>query len=162
MKVPTLNIAGWWDQEDFYGPIKIYETLEKHDTKHLNYLVVGPWNHGGWSAPSGESLGEIDFGTPTSADFRKNIEAPWFAYWLKGKGTFEARPRRRRSRAARTNGGRTTAGRRGRASRSEALLRGPITRCRRPRRPTPVGGTRLVRVGPGQSGAVSQRPILPT
>ena len=88
--VPTLNVAGWWDQEDFYGPIKIYETLEKHDTKNLNYLVVGPWNHGGWNSPSGEKLGAIDFGTPASEDFRKNIEAPWFAYWLKGKGTFKA------------------------------------------------------------------------
>lgn len=88
--VPTLNVAGWWDQEDFYGPIKIYEALEKHDTKNLNYLVVGPWNHGGWNSPSGEKLGEIDFGTPASEDFRKNIEAPWFAYWLKGKGTFKA------------------------------------------------------------------------
>ena len=88
--VPTLNVAGWWDQEDFYGPIKIYETLEKHDTKDLNYLVVGPWNHGGWNSPSGEKLGAIDFGTPASEDFRKNIEAPWFAYWLKGKGTFKA------------------------------------------------------------------------
>jgi len=27
--VPMLNVAGWWDQEDFYGPIKIYELLEK-------------------------------------------------------------------------------------------------------------------------------------
>ena len=32
MTVPTLNVAGWWDQEDFYGPIKIYELLEKHDS----------------------------------------------------------------------------------------------------------------------------------
>jgi hypothetical protein len=22
--VPTLNVAGWWDQEDFYGPVTIY------------------------------------------------------------------------------------------------------------------------------------------
>src|SRR5208282_3158730 len=29
--VPNLNVAGWWDQEDFYGPQKIYEALEKHD-----------------------------------------------------------------------------------------------------------------------------------
>jgi len=87
--VPTLNVAGWWDQEDFYGPIEIYEALEKHDTRHLNYLVVGPWNHGGWNSPSGEQLGSIDFGTPASEDFRKNIEAPWFAYWLKGKGTLK-------------------------------------------------------------------------
>ena len=87
--VPTLNIAGWWDQEDFFGPIKIYETLEPHDTKHLNYLVVGPWNHGGWNGKTGESLGAINFGSPTSADFRKNIEAPWFAYWLHNKGTLK-------------------------------------------------------------------------
>ncbi len=25
--------AGWWDQEDFYGPITIYDALEKHDTR---------------------------------------------------------------------------------------------------------------------------------
>ena len=22
VKVPTLNVAGWWDQEDFYGPLR--------------------------------------------------------------------------------------------------------------------------------------------
>ena len=85
--VPSLTVSGWWDQEDFYGAIKIYETLEQHDTKHLNYLAVGPWNHGGWSGKTGESLGAIDFGSPTAAYFRKNIEAPWFAYWLHNKGT---------------------------------------------------------------------------
>ncbi|MEO5814335.1 MAG: CocE/NonD family hydrolase [Gemmatimonadaceae bacterium] len=88
VNVPMLNVGGWWDQEDFYGPIKIYETLEPHDTKHLNYLVVGPWNHGGWnSATGGQKLGNVDFGSATSAYFRKNIQAPWFAYWLKDKGT---------------------------------------------------------------------------
>ena len=28
-RVPTLNVAGWWDQEDFFGPVKIYSLLEK-------------------------------------------------------------------------------------------------------------------------------------
>ena len=84
--VPTLSVAGWWDQEDFYGPVTIYRMLEKYDTKHLNYLVVGPWNHGGWSGASGQTLGNIDFGTPASLDFRRSILAPWFAYWLKGIG----------------------------------------------------------------------------
>ena len=85
--VPTLSVAGWWDQEDFYGPITIYRLLERYDTKHLNYLVVGPWNHGGWSGPSGQKLGVLDFGTPTSAEYRRAIQAAWFAYWLKGIGT---------------------------------------------------------------------------
>jgi putative CocE/NonD family hydrolase len=87
--VPTLSVAGWWDQEDFFGPIKIYEELEKHDTKHLNYLVVGPWNHGGWNATTGQKLGPIDFGSPTSAYYRKNIQAAWFNYWLYGKGKLD-------------------------------------------------------------------------
>jgi putative CocE/NonD family hydrolase len=84
--VPNLNVAGWWDQEDFYGPTATYERLEKSDTKNLNYLVAGPWNHGGWGHSSGASLGEIPFGSDTGAYFRQNIEAPWFAFWLKDKG----------------------------------------------------------------------------
>lgn len=84
--VPTLNVAGWWDQEDFYGPIKIYELLERHDTRDENFLVVGPWNHGGWSRGAGRTLGRIDFGSDTAAHYRRNILAPFFAHYLRNKG----------------------------------------------------------------------------
>jgi len=84
--VPSLNVAGWWDQEDFYGPQKIYETLEKQDSRHWNYFVAGPWNHGGWAAGAGSALGRIQFGSETSKYFRERIQAAWFAYWLKDKG----------------------------------------------------------------------------
>jgi putative CocE/NonD family hydrolase len=87
--VPTLSVAGWWDQEDFYGPITIYELLEKYDTHNQNFLVVGPWNHGGWSSATWQRFGPMDFGVPISAEYRKTILAPWFAYWLKGKGKLE-------------------------------------------------------------------------
>ncbi|MFN7992814.1 MAG: CocE/NonD family hydrolase [Bryobacteraceae bacterium] len=86
-KVPNLNVAGWWDQEDFYGPAKIYELFEKDDPQHLNYFVAGPWNHGGWAGTNGSKLGEISFDSNTSKYFGTDIEAPWFAYWLKDKGT---------------------------------------------------------------------------
>ena len=85
--VPNLNVAGWWDQEDFYGPMRTYENLEQSDPKHLNYVVVGPWNHGGWAHGPGDSLGEIPFGSNTGQYFRQEVEAPWFAYWLHDKGT---------------------------------------------------------------------------
>jgi putative CocE/NonD family hydrolase len=85
--VPNLNVAGWWDQEDFYGPMATYARLEKSDSKHLNYLVAGPWNHGGWGGGPGKSLGEIPFGSDTSVYFRQKIEVPWFEYWLKDKGS---------------------------------------------------------------------------
>jgi putative CocE/NonD family hydrolase len=84
-KVPTLNVAGWWDQEDFYGPLKIYDTWEKHDPSGLNTLVVGPWNHGGWSRGIGDRLGPIKFDQPTAWQFREKIEVPFFAHFLKDK-----------------------------------------------------------------------------
>ncbi len=85
--VPDLNVAGWWDQEDFYGPMTTYARLEKSDSKNLNFLVVGPWNHGGWAHGPGSSLGGVPFHSDTGTYFRQRIEAPWFAYWLKDKGS---------------------------------------------------------------------------
>jgi putative CocE/NonD family hydrolase len=87
--VPTLNVAGWWDQEDFYGPIKIYELLERHDKANQNFLVVGPWNHGGWSRGEGRKLGKIDFGSATAEHYRRKILVPFLTHYLKGKGSHE-------------------------------------------------------------------------
>ncbi|NQX43295.1 hypothetical protein SAMN05421820_11659 [Pedobacter steynii] len=84
--VQVMNVAGWWDQEDFYGPLKIYETLEKKGAGNKNTIVIGPWNHGQWAYWAGDQLGNIKFGSPTSDKFRTEIQAPWFAYYLKGKG----------------------------------------------------------------------------
>ncbi|MFT3825038.1 MAG: CocE/NonD family hydrolase [Chitinophagaceae bacterium] len=85
-RVHIMHVAGWWDQEDFYGPLKAYELLEKQDKRNNNYLVVGPWNHGGWSRGQGDKLGNISFDSATGPYFRKDIQARWFAYYLKGKG----------------------------------------------------------------------------
>jgi putative CocE/NonD family hydrolase len=85
--VPTLHVVGWFDQEDFYGPMKVYTALEKNDVKKNNFIVVGPWNHGGWRGGDGDKLGNIDFKNATGKYFREKIEAPWFAYHLKGKGS---------------------------------------------------------------------------
>ncbi len=83
--VPNLHVAGYWDQEDFYGPLKAYEVLEKKDTRNQNYIVIGPWNHGGWGRAKGDKLGNIKFDAPTGEQFRRQIQAPWFAFHLKGR-----------------------------------------------------------------------------
>jgi putative CocE/NonD family hydrolase len=93
LTIPTLSVAGWWDQEDFYGATTIYAELEKKDPDHLNYFAAGPWNHGGWDFTHGTKLGDIDFGSDTSKYFRAKIEAPWFAYWLKDKGSLSSQIR---------------------------------------------------------------------
>ncbi|MEJ1964978.1 MAG: CocE/NonD family hydrolase [Gammaproteobacteria bacterium] len=84
--VPTLSVGGWFDQEDGYGPLKVFETLEAHDGRGINHLVVGPWNHGGWMRTDGRSLGAVDFGSATAEYFRSDILVPWFAYYLKDRG----------------------------------------------------------------------------
>jgi putative CocE/NonD family hydrolase len=84
--VPIIHVAGWWDQEDFYGPVKAYEVLEKTDNNHVNHLVAGPWNHGGWNRLTGDKMLNIDFASPVSQYFRSDILHPWFGYYLKDKG----------------------------------------------------------------------------
>ena len=83
--IPNLHVAGYWDQEDFYGPLKAYEVLEKQDHNNKNFIVIGPWNHGGWARGNQDALGNIRFGVPTAQQFRQQIQATWFAFHLKGK-----------------------------------------------------------------------------
>lgn len=88
VEVPTLEVGGWWDQEDMWGTQAEYAALEPHDAKHEVFLVLGPWNHGGWGGP-GRSLGVVNFGQPTGDEYRKTIEAPFFEKYLKGRAGFE-------------------------------------------------------------------------
>ncbi len=88
VKLPILHVAGWWDQEDFYGPQKIYELMERHDTEQRNYFVAGPWNHGGWNG-NGTSLASINFGSDTALHYRETIFQPWFDHWLRGEGAWK-------------------------------------------------------------------------
>lgn len=86
--VPTLEVGGWWDQEDMWGPQEEYKALEKHNEPgsktHRVYLAIGPWYHGQWVQTT-RHLGALDFGSATGDYFREHIEAPFFAYYLKGQ-----------------------------------------------------------------------------
>jgi putative CocE/NonD family hydrolase len=84
--VPTLNVAGYWDQEDPWGSWKIWEKQRANDPNKLALMVAGPWAHGTWQSPA-NSLGRIPFGVDSGTQFVEQIEAPFFAYWLHGTGT---------------------------------------------------------------------------
>ena len=86
--VPTLEVGGYWDQEDMWGPQEQYAVLKPHDTKHEVFMVLGPWNHGEWVRTT-RHLGVVDFGSATGDWFRKEIQAPFFAYYLKGQPGFD-------------------------------------------------------------------------
>ena len=81
---PILNVAGWFDAEDFFGPMSIYQTIERETPGNQSTLVVGPWRHGGWGADGGDSLGDIRFGSKTSEYYQANVEYPFFQHHLKG------------------------------------------------------------------------------
>ncbi len=91
VSVPTLHVAGWFDQEDFYGPLKTYELLEQHDKNDQNFLVVGPWNHGGWQAGPGNKLGKITFDSATGKHFRAKVQAAVLCPLSQGQGRETAR-----------------------------------------------------------------------
>ncbi|MFZ0742777.1 MAG: CocE/NonD family hydrolase [Terracidiphilus sp.] len=80
--VPTLTVGGYYDQEDMYGPQEEYAKLEPHDANHENFLVLGPWRHGYWSSSS-RHLGNVNYGEPIGKEFRTQIEAKFFAHYLK-------------------------------------------------------------------------------
>ena len=83
--VPTLNVAGYWDQEDPWGSWQIYYKQAQNDPDHLALMVAGPWAHGTWRSPASE-LGRIPFGVESGTQFQEQVEAPFFAYWLHGTG----------------------------------------------------------------------------
>jgi putative CocE/NonD family hydrolase len=85
--VPNLNVAGFWDQEDPWGPWQIFRHAEENDPQHTNFMVAGPWYHGEWWSPKGDGIGIIPFGGhETAREFRENIEAPFFRYYLHDQG----------------------------------------------------------------------------
>jgi len=85
--VPNLNVAGFWDQEDPWGPWQIFRHAAEHDPDHTNLMVAGPWFHGEWQSAKGDSIGLIWFGGhETAREFRETIEAPFFRYYLHGTG----------------------------------------------------------------------------
>jgi putative CocE/NonD family hydrolase len=82
----VLNVAGWFDAEDFYGPLETYRAVERLNPSNRNAIVIGPWLHGGWASMPGDALGEIRFGSPTAEYFRTQVEYPFFLHHLKDKG----------------------------------------------------------------------------
>lgn len=78
-----LHVGGYFDQEDMNGPQLMYRHMEAKDSFNRNYIILGPWNHGGWFAGKGDSLGKISFEVKTGEYFR-DVQKKWFDYWLKG------------------------------------------------------------------------------
>jgi putative CocE/NonD family hydrolase len=93
VKVPTLNITGWYDQVQ-QATINGYLGMTQYGPEALrnkHHLIVGPWEH----AVARRVVGDIDFGPQANGEnlpadlqwpffWLKPVELRWYDYWLKG------------------------------------------------------------------------------
>lgn len=87
IKPAVMTVGGWFDAEDLYGPLHIYKSIEKTTPNAKNTIVMGPWGHGDWAYEAGKSThNHIYFGDSISTFYQKEIERPFFAYYLKDEG----------------------------------------------------------------------------
>ena len=88
VKPAMLIVGGLYDAEDCFGAWSLYKAIEEKNTNTDNRIVMGPWFHGAWGGGSdGSYLGNVRFGIKTSEYYQKNIELPFFNFYLKLKGT---------------------------------------------------------------------------
>jgi putative CocE/NonD family hydrolase len=88
VKPAVMTVGGWFDAEDLYGPLNIYKRIEKSTPAAKNTIVMGPWAHGDWAGEKAKSThGHIYFGDSISTFYLREIEAPFFAYYLKDEGS---------------------------------------------------------------------------
>ncbi|MBC7930630.1 MAG: CocE/NonD family hydrolase [Rubrivivax sp.] len=83
LKVPVMLVHSLWDQEDIYGDIAVYKTIEPKDTNNDKvFLVMGPWYHG-QMIKDGSTLGALKFNSDTALTFRREILRPFLDQYLK-------------------------------------------------------------------------------
>ncbi|MFN2577085.1 MAG: CocE/NonD family hydrolase [Pyrinomonadaceae bacterium] len=82
----VMTVGGWYDDEDLFGTLGTYQSIEKLNSGIFNVLVMGPWFHGGWARSDGDWLGTAYFGTKTGVYYREHFELPFFNHFLKDKG----------------------------------------------------------------------------
>jgi putative CocE/NonD family hydrolase len=87
IRTAVMTVGGWFDAEDLSGPLKIYKTIERSSPAAHNTIVMGPWGHGDWARETGRSThNHLYFGDSISTFFQREIEARFFAYYLKDIG----------------------------------------------------------------------------
>jgi len=90
VKPAVLVVGGWYDAEDLFGALHTYQAIEKQNPGATNHLVMGPWTHGAWSRSDWSQFGPLSFGQNTAQYYRQQLETPFFNYYLKDKGQFDA------------------------------------------------------------------------
>jgi uncharacterized protein len=88
--VPTVYSGSWYDS---YAKATVdnFEALaERKDSDQ--FLIMGPWTHGGQRTWTRTFSGEVDFGEPASVDHLET-QLRFFDHYLKNEDSWSAQPR---------------------------------------------------------------------
>ncbi|NJC66061.1 CocE/NonD family hydrolase [Planosporangium flavigriseum] len=88
VKVPVLNIAGWYDSF-LTGGIENFTGMKARGGSQLaranQQLVIGPWIHSNWTRYQPNVINPLmDYG-PAADNPVDELQLGWFDHWLKGK-----------------------------------------------------------------------------
>ncbi len=83
VKPAVMTVGGWFDAEDLWGALHVFQAIERQSPEAHNSLVMGPWFHGGWFLSNGSAFGDLRFGDQTSEYYHEKIELPFFNHYLK-------------------------------------------------------------------------------
>jgi putative CocE/NonD family hydrolase len=82
ISVPVLHINAWFDPVCHFD---CYEAMMLPSSRrHLQSMIVGPWNHEGTRFPK-EDLGGVNFTSAAVLDVDR-IHVEWFDHWMRGEG----------------------------------------------------------------------------
>lgn len=85
----VLTVGGWFDAEDSFGPLAVYEAIEEQNPPSTsNRLLMGPWYHGQWAGGVAENMGNVHWGFNTAEKY-KEMELEFFNYYLKDEGEMD-------------------------------------------------------------------------
>jgi hypothetical protein len=91
MDVPGLHMTGWYDACAFGELHHFREMVARSPAADRQWLVLGPWDHGGAVVTGAAVKGDLEVGSKGSVA----IEAMWesfFARWLKNEQAGELQP----------------------------------------------------------------------
>ena len=86
IKPAVMTVGGWFDAENHFGALETYKNIESSTPEAKNFIVMGPWLHGGWAGGPGATLGNIPFNSNTAEHYRESVEFLFFEHYLKGRG----------------------------------------------------------------------------
>jgi putative CocE/NonD family hydrolase len=81
----VLAVGGWYDANDMYGSLHVFNVVKHGSPDTPAALVMGPWYHAQWSPQhdDGQHIDALDFGAPTAVYFQEQIELPFFEHYLR-------------------------------------------------------------------------------